>query len=98
MALSRPFLNGTILFSTISPNYESALKEELYGCFKYIGIPFDVLYKMPIRDRKFFINKHNEAEEKSNASNDSHEKSIDGLLIDGYTDQEQKRMANASRR
>ena len=41
MALSRPFLNGTILFSLISPEHERGLKEELFGCFKYIKIPFD---------------------------------------------------------
>ena len=48
-----------IMFSSISPDYEKNLKDELYGCFKYIGIPFDILNKMPIRDRKFYIAKHN---------------------------------------
>jgi hypothetical protein len=47
------------MFSSILPNYEVNLKNELYGCFKHIGIPFDVLEKMPIRDRKYFISLHN---------------------------------------
>ena len=48
-----------MLFSSISPNYERNLKDELFGCFKYIGIPFDILDRMPTRDRKFYIAKHN---------------------------------------
>lgn len=48
-----------MLFST-SPNAEQYLKDELWGCFKYIKIPLDVLYKMPTRDRKYFIQRHNE--------------------------------------
>lgn len=62
----RPFLKPTILFSSISPNYESYLKDELWGCFHYIGIPLDILDKMPIRDRKFYIRKHNNAAENNN--------------------------------
>jgi hypothetical protein len=53
-------LNGTILFSSISPDYERILKEELFGCFKHIKIPFEELLKMPIRDRKYYIHKYNE--------------------------------------
>lgn len=60
MARSRPFLSGTILFSSISPNYEANLKNELFGCFKYIGIPFSELYRMPTKDRKFYIRRHND--------------------------------------
>jgi hypothetical protein len=57
-------LNGTILFSSISPDYERNLKEELYGCFKYIGIPLSELDRMPTRDRKSYIFLHNQAMEK----------------------------------
>ena len=64
----KPFLTGTILFSSISPTYELNLKEELFACFKYVGIPFDVLDKMPIRDRKFYIHKYNEYMEARNAA------------------------------
>lgn len=40
--------------------YEQNLKEELFACFKYVGIPLDVVDKMPIRDRKYYITKYNE--------------------------------------
>jgi len=96
----RPFLNGTILFSLISPEYERYLKEELFGCFKHIKIPFDELMKMPTRDRKFYILKHNEAaeaerreiEEKKNGGTAKTE------AIDAFTDIDQQNLKNASKR
>jgi hypothetical protein len=54
----------------MSPKAEQYLKEELWSCFKYIKIPFDVLYKMPTRDRKFFIERHNAS---ANAENNDSE-------------------------
>jgi hypothetical protein len=58
--------------------YERAFKEELWGCFKYIGIPFETLMNMPVADRKFYIMMHNNKdsnsnsyEEKDNEENDS---------------------------
>ena len=83
MAHLRHFLNGTILFSSISPNFERNLKDELYGCFKYIGIPFDVLDRMPVRDRKFYIAKHNGISEEENSKN-KNENTINGELINTY--------------
>ena len=60
MALSNAFLNGTILFSGISPNFSQLLRDELFGCFKYIHIPYSELMNMPTKDRKYYIRKHNE--------------------------------------
>lgn len=68
VARSRPFLTGTILFSSISPTYEKNLKDELFACFKYVGIPFEMLNKMPIADRKYYIHKYNEYMEARNAA------------------------------
>lgn len=96
MAHLKPFLNGTILFSSISPNYERNLKEELYGCFKYIGIPFDILDKMPTRDRKFYIAKHNGIVEAENAEHNGN--SINGEMLDAYTDLYQQNEMNARNR
>lgn len=57
------------LFSGVSPNYQASLQNELYDCFKYIGIPYSELLKMPIKDRKFIIKKHNENTNKENKQN-----------------------------
>ena len=44
-------------------DYERVLKEEIWGCFKYIGIPIDVVMSLPIQDRRFYIQKHNAEQE-----------------------------------
>ena len=45
-------------------NYERVLKDEIYGCFKHIGIPIETVYNMPIQDRRYYIMKHNEEQER----------------------------------
>ena len=47
--------------------YERNLKDELFACFKYVGIPLDILERMPIRDRRYYMYKYNEYMEKKNA-------------------------------
>lgn len=56
------------MFSGISPDFARTLREELFGCFKYIHIPYSELMRMPTRDRKFYIRKHNEVTAKENES------------------------------
>lgn len=97
MAHLRHFLNGMILFSSISPDYEKNLQDELYGCFKYIGVPYDTLYKMPIRNRKYLIAKHNkqmEDEKRAMSGN----KEVSGDMINAYTDVAQQRELNSNKR
>lgn len=48
------------MFFSISTNdYANALLDEIYGCFKYIGIPIDTVMNMPVQNRKYFISRHN---------------------------------------
>lgn len=88
------------MFSLISPDYERYLKEELFGCFKHIKIPFDELMRMPTRDRKFYILKHNEAAEEERR--EIEEKKNGGTAkteaIDAFTDIDQQNLKNASKR
>lgn len=100
MALLKPFFNGTILFSSISPDNERYLKDELFGCFKYIKIPFDELMRMPTRDRKFYILKHNEAVENENKEYEEMQngKSTRTEAIDRYTDIDQQNVINSNKR
>ena len=46
--------------------FEKNLKDELFACHNYIKIPFDVLNRMPVRDRKYYIHKYNEYMEAKN--------------------------------
>lgn len=68
------------MFFSILPNeYERQLKEEIWGCFKHIGIPFDTIMSMPIQDRRFYIMKHNMEQEAINKElHKSNESSYNG--------------------
>ena len=48
--------------------YERNLKDELFACHMYVKIPFDIIEKMPIMDRKYYIHKYNEYMEARNAA------------------------------
>ena len=61
------FYNLTNSYFSILPNeFEKNLKDEIWGCFKYIGIPMDTIMNMPIQDRKYYIMKHNADEAELN--------------------------------
>lgn len=87
-------MTGKILFSSISPDGEENLKEELFACFKYVGIPFEELYSMPVRDRRYFIIKHNEYSERERNEIEGKHKGEGSTtsMIDGYTDLEQSKI------
>lgn len=48
-----------MFFSISTDDYANALLDEIYGCFKYIGIPIDTVMNMPVQNRKYFISRHN---------------------------------------
>jgi hypothetical protein len=77
------------MFSSISPDAEVNLKNELFNCFKYIGIPFNELYKMPTRDRKFYIKRYNDYVDNMNSQYEGNQTTYNGD-ISAYTDIEQK--------
>lgn len=80
-----------ILFSSTSPKAEEYLKEELYGCMKNIGIPLDVLEKMPVRDRRAYIMIHNKKVDEENERNNERntKNDISGDMINKFTDMNQ---------
>jgi hypothetical protein len=90
----------TNLFFLITPSeYEKAFKEEIWGCYKYMNIPLDIIYSMPIMDRKYFIKKHNEdvVAQKNMHENEKEGSSstIDnGMLLNEYAKREQTKRKN----
>lgn len=92
MAQLKPFLSGKILFSSISPEGEANLKEELFSCYKYVGIPLKELYSMPVRDRHYFIIKHNEYAEREKMALEGNNNGSTTSMIDAYTDIEQAKI------
>jgi hypothetical protein len=59
--------------------YEKSFKDEIWGCFKYVGIPMDVLMNMPIADRRYYIMMHNRQTENSGGN-------TEGLETNGESD------------
>lgn len=60
MALSKPFYNLTNSFFLISPTeYSKNLLDEEWGCFKHVGMSWDMIMRLPIQDRRALIHKHN---------------------------------------
>jgi hypothetical protein len=56
----KPFYNLTNSFFLISPNeYAKNLSDEIWGCFKHIGMSWDMIMSLPIQERRAFIHKHN---------------------------------------
>ena len=76
------------MFFSISPkDYADALLDEIYGCFKYIGIPIDTVMNMPVQNRKYFISRHNhDCEEMNKKYNGGHSSTVTGEDTESYTE------------
>jgi hypothetical protein len=50
----------TSFYFSISPNeYYQNLIEEEWGCFKHVGMTWDMIMTLPIQERRAMIRKHN---------------------------------------
>lgn len=50
----------TNFYFLISPTeYAKNLLDEEWGCFKHVGMTWEMIMKLPIQDRRTFIKKHN---------------------------------------
>ena len=49
--------------------------DEIWGCFKHVGMSWDMIMKLPIQDRRTLIHKHNLEQEQLNSE---YEKSENG--------------------
>ena len=84
------FYNLTSLFFSIWPSdFEKNLTDEIWGCVKYVGIPYDTVMRMPIHVRKYFIRKHNEEQETKNGSYSYGSRHISGEALNKYASMEQ---------
>ena len=75
------------MFFSISPSeYADALLDEIYGCFKYIGIPIDTVMNMPVQTRKYFISRHNkDCEEMNSKYGNNNSSTFTGEATDMYS-------------
>ena len=92
MAPSQPFCNLTNFYFSISPNeYYNNLLEEEWGCFKHIGMSWEMIWSLPIQERRAFIRKHNietdaiERESELSTRSDSN-RTYEGSTINKYAE------------
>ena len=81
-----------MLYTVDVTAFELSFWDEIYGCVKYIGIPYDTVMSMPVQDRKVWIQKHNiEAKKTSGPPENARmgEGSISGEMINGFAKNEQ---------
>jgi hypothetical protein len=76
------------MFFSISPNeYADALLDEIYGCFKYIGIPIETVMNMPVQNRKYFISRHNkDCDEMNNKHSNDKSSTFTGEATTKYSE------------
>lgn len=77
-------------------DYELSFWEEIWGCVKVIGIPYDTVMSMPVQNRKILIQRHNMEGEmnemKKMRGNDG--TTIGGESLNAYAEQEMKKIEN----
>ena len=91
------FCNLTNLFFSLIPSsYERLLKDEIWGVTHYMKIPLETVMKMPIQDRRYFIQKHNEEQEgiKSYRDRNSGKRTYDGEALNDFAKLEQENIKN----
>jgi hypothetical protein len=95
VAPSQPFCNLTNFYFSISPTeYAKNLLEEEWGCFKHIGMSWDMIMRLPIQDRRALIHKHNMEQEaisnEAKINGNSNNRTYEGESINSFALMEQQ--------
>lgn len=72
------------------------MKDEIWGCTHYMGIPLETVMRLPIQDRRYYIQKHNaeQAALKTRYEKQSGYHSYDGETINQFARNEQENIKN----
>lgn len=75
--------------------------DELWGCFKHVGMSWDMIMKLPIQDRRALINKHNYEQDELNkeytGENNLNNRYYEGDSINTFARMEQSNMKKGGR-
>lgn len=67
--------------------------DEIWGCFKHVGMSWDMIMKLPIQDRRTLIQKHNREQEVINneieGNNSLNNRTYEGEMINTFAKMEQ---------
>lgn len=70
--------------------------DELWGCFKHVGMSWDMIMKLPIQDRRTLIQKHNREQDAINneieGNTSSNIRTYEGEMINTFAKMEQSNM------
>lgn len=72
------------------------LKDEIWGCTHHMKLPMETVMKLPIQDRRYFIQKHNEEQEglRTRYERRNGNQIQDGEAINAYARLEQQNLKN----
>jgi hypothetical protein len=86
----------TNFYFSISPDeYSKNLLDEIWGCFKHVGMPWDMIMKLPIQDRRAMIHKHNmeqDAVNKEYNNTNGNTRTYEGESINTFAQMEQSNL------
>ena len=67
--------------------------DEIWGCFKHVGMSWDMIMKLPIQDSRTLIQKHNREQEAINneieGNNSLNNRTYEGEMINTFAKMEQ---------
>ena len=70
--------------------------DEIWGCFKHVGMSWDMIMKLPIQDRRTLIQKHNREQEAINneieGNTSPSTRTYEGEMINTFAKMEQSNM------
>ena len=70
--------------------------DEIWGCFKHVGMSWDMIMKLPIQDRRKNKQKHNREQEAINneieGNNSPSNRTYEGEMINTFAKMEQSNM------
>ena len=88
----KPFCNLTNFYFSISPSdYYRNLLDEEWGCFKHVGMSWDMVMSLPIQERRALIHKHNVESEHierdiEQSEKDGSVRTVEGSAINRYAE------------
>ena len=87
----------TNFYFSISPNeYAKNLLDELWGCFKHVGMSWNMIMHLPIQDRRALIHKHNIEQDMVNreveGQNSSNNRTYQGEALNTFARMEQSNL------
>lgn len=83
----------------IPSEYEKMLKDEIWGCTHYMKLPMETVMRLPVQDRRYYIQMHNEEQQgiKRDIDMRNGRSKVDGDSINEYARLEQENKKNRER-